>query len=395
MAGKRSGKSYLLALMFLIMLRKFKGKPLQFSILGATISSVSRNIIPLLEMWTGETIKIGKYNDFSLYGHKITIFGAGNIGALESIRGNTVAGVLINECSMLEEECVKESIDRCSVDDAQVIIDTNPTGFYEYTYTDIISKGDVFNDEGRMLQMCVHFCMLDNTTLPKDYIDQQLMRYPVGTVDYERHILGKYANKEGLIYYMFDERRHILDKLPIGSGVEKYFMGQDFGFGEGHSGVLVVVAKMRDGNFVCVEATVEEGKGIEFWKERALDYSRRYGCTQVYADHARPDLISEMRKTGLTISNADKSVMLGIDYISEMLSSNRLYMLDSLPNICFEEFSRYSWDTRGKESPKKEYDNFLDGLRYALYTEKKINSTSSMYGDVTARKGLQFKHFRG
>lgn len=391
--GKRSGKSYLLGLMFIIMLKRFENQNQQFSILGATISTVSRNIIPILEMWTGKKIKIGKYNDFELYGNRVTIFGAGDIGALESIRGNTVAGVLVNECSMLEEENIKEAIDRCSVEGAQVVIDTNPTSFYEFTYTDIIAKGNIYSPSGRLIQLCVHFTMLDNTTLPQEYIDQQLARYAVGTVDYERHILGKYANKEGLIYYMFNEKQHVIDRIPIGVAVSKFFMAQDFGYGEGHAGSIALIAKLQTGAFIVVEATVEEGKSIEYWKEKAIDYHNRYRANTIYADHARPDLIAEMRKTGLTVINADKNVNIGINYVGDLLSNNSLFLMNSLPKICFEEFARYSWDTKGKDAPKKEFDNFLDSLRYGVYTENKINPNEGLYSGFNGNKQYAKSNF--
>lgn len=387
MTSNRSGKSYILALFFLIMVKRKANQNLQFSILGATISTIQRNIISLLEMWTGEKIKIGKYNDFSLYGNRVYCFGAGNIGALESIRGNTVAGLCVNECSMLEPECVKEAIDRCSVEGAQIVMDTNPTDLYSYTYTDIISKGDMKDEDGRLIQMCVHFTMLDNTTLPKEYITQQLMRYPKGSIDYERHILGKYANREGLIYYMFNEEKHIIKEFPINVGVIKYILGMDFGYGDKHAGSLVVLAKMRDGSYITVDATVEENKLIDFWRDRALEYRNRYGANIIYADHARPDLIQEMRKTGIPVVNADKSVMLGIDYVSKLLNENKLLFMNTLPKVCFEEFAKYSWETGQKESPKKEYDNFLDSLRYGLYTENKINEEpKNLYQNIKSFK---------
>ena len=354
------------------MIRRKQNQRLQFSILGATISSVQRNILSIIEQWTGSTIKIGKFNDFWLYGNHVTIFGAGNIGALEAIRGNTVAGCLINECSMLEPECIKEAQDRCSVEGAQIIIDTNPTGSYEYTYTDIISKGTIVDkDTNQIMQLCIHFSMLDNTKLPAEYIKQQLMRYPIGTVDYERHILGKYCTKEGLIYYMYNPEQHNINSMPTNLGVVKYYLAQDFGFGAGHAGSLAVIARLTDDSFIVQEATVEENKGIEYWKEKAKDYSLRYNTKLIYADHARPDLIQEMRNAGFTVINANKSVLAGIDTVSELLVNNKLKFMATLPTICFEELSRYSWDSKNKEAPKKEFDNFLDSVRYGIHTEIK------------------------
>lgn len=368
--------------MFILMIKRNQNKNLQFGILGASIATIQRNVIAVMEEWLGIKIKIGKYNDFELFGNRVICFGATDKSCVSNIRGCTLMGAFINEISVIHWDGVKEIQDRCSLEGAQIIGDTNPCSLYEETYTEIFAKGDVYDSEtGYCLQKCYHFTLLDNTTLPDIYIKSQLQRYPVGSVDYERNILGKYANKEGLVYYMFNERQHIIESMPP-VGVEKYFMGQDFGFGLGHAGSLVVVAKLFDGRFIIVDACIEEGQSVEFWKEKALEYERRYNAKTIYADHARPDLIAEMRKTRLILQNADKSVMLGIDYISELLNLSNLYFLKSLPSKVFEEFARYSWATGQKEEPKKEHDNFLDSLRYALYTEHKKQPGKSLYGDV-------------
>lgn len=392
--GMRAGKTFALVLMFIIMIKRKQGQNLQFGILGGSIATIQRNVIAVMEEWLGTKIKIGKYNDFELFGNKIICFGANDKSCVKAIRGCTLAGCFINEISVIDWNGVKEIQDRCSIEGAMILGDTNPCSLYENTYTEIFSKGDVYDKEtGKCLQKCYHFTLLDNDKLPKEYIKSQLQRYPEGTVDYERYILGKYANKEGLVYYMFNEDRHIIKQFPFQVGVSKYIMAQDFGYGTGHSGVLVVVAKMRDGKYIVVDATVEEGKLIEFWKNKALEYRNTYGANVIYADFARPDLMAEMRKTGISVLNADKSVLLGIDCISDLLSKDELLLMNTLPRICFEEFSRYSWETGQKDEPKKEYDNFLDGLRYAIYTEKKLyEEPKNMYSGI---KSKSFSMFRG
>lgn len=382
----RAGKTFALVLMFILMVKRKQNKNLQFGILGGSIGTIQRNVLSVMEEWLGTTIKIGKFNDFELFGNRVICFGANDKSCVKAIRGCTLAGCFINEISVIDWNGVKEIQDRCSIEGAQIIGDTNPCSLYENTYTEIFSKGDIYDkDTNKCLQRCWHFTLLDNDKLPPEYIKSQLQRYPEGTVDYERYILGKYGNKEGLVYYMFNESKHLLDKFPLDNGVVKYIMGMDFGYGAGHSGSLVVIAKMRDGKFIVVDATVEEGKLIDFWKSKALEYRNKYGCSVIYADYARPDLIQEMRRTGLNIVNADKSVLLGIDSISSLLNDEKLFFMSNLPKLCFEELAKYSWETGRKEEPKKEWDNFLDGLRYGIYTEIKTNN------DV---KGL-YSNFKG
>ena len=384
--GMRAGKTFALVLMFIIMIKRRQDQNLQFGILGSSIATIQRNVISVMEEWLGTRIKIGKYNDFELFGNRIICFGANDKSCVGAIRGCTLAGCFINEISVINWEGVKEIQDRCSIEGAQIIGDTNPCSLYENTYTEIFSKGNIYDEEtGRCLQKCYHFTLLDNTKLDPLYVKSQLSRYPEGTVDYERYILGKYANKEGLVYYMFNEDKHIIKDFPTNSGVAKYILAQDYGYGVGHAGVIVVVAKMRDGRYIVVDATVDEGKLIDFWIDKAKEYRSKYGATTIYADYARPDLMQEMRKTGMQIINAEKSVLLGIDYVSKLLSEEKLLFMNTLPKICFEEFARYSWETNGKDSPKKEWDNFLDSLRMALATEKKlIDEPKNIYEGIRA-----------
>ena len=386
--GMRAGKTFALALMFIIMVKRKQNQNLQFGILGGSIATIQRNVISVMEEWLGTTIKIGKFNDFELFGNRIICFGANDKSCVRAIRGCTLAGCFINEISVISWDGVKEIQDRCSVEGAQILGDTNPCSLYENTYTEIFGKGDIYDKEtNKCLQKCYHFTLLDNDKLPLEYIKSQLARYPEGSVDYERYILGKYANKEGLVYYMFNESKHIIQQFPFTIGVAKYIMCQDYGYGSGHAGSLSVIAKMRDGSYVVVDSTVEENQLIDFWKGKAIEYRTKYGANIIYADGARPDLIQEMRKTGISVVNADKSVLLGIDYVSKLLNENKLLFMNTLPKACFEEFAKYSWETGNKDTPKKEFDNFLDGLRYGLYTENKvIDEPQNLYSGIQSFK---------
>lgn len=393
--GKRSGKTFLLTLMFLIAAKRFKKEEGDIVIAGGSLSSIRRNILKPLETWLGIQIRLGALNQFTLYGQTVYCIGIGNIGSLDKARGFTAKLVLINEVSVLSEEVVKELQDRCSVEGGQVLMDTNPTNKYSYVYLEIIKKGNVISEEGRMLQLICHFCMLDNTTLNKDYIASQLMRYPEGTTDYKRHILGLYASAEGLIYSMFDESRHIIKEMPKGIGISKYIVGQDFGYGIGHAGSMLVIAKLTDGRLIVVDGEIEENKLIDYWQDLLKKYNTNYHIVSVYADHARPDLMEEMRKTRIPIINADKSVDLGINFIKTLLTDGKLLFLEGgCPKKLFKEFGAYVWDSK-TDKPIKESDNGLDGLRYCCYTENKlVEEPKTLYSAYKKRGPIQGKKFR-
>ena len=389
--GKRSGKSYLLVLLFLIALHKLHKQNGEVIIAGGSLSAIRRNILSLLESYTGKAIKLGRLNEFTLFNTKIYCVSIGDIGALEVIRGFTAKLILINEVSVLNDECVKELQDRCSVENGQVLMDTNPTSQYSYVYKDIIEKGTIFNEEQtKMLQLVEHFCMLDNTFLSKEYIDSQLMRYHEGTTDYLRHVLGKYANNEGLIYYMYDKSKHNVDALLRTDAVACYLCGIDFGFE--HFGSLTVVAKTTNNKFYVVDAVVEKEKNIKFWNDTYIELNNKYHFRETYADSARPDLIAELRaSSNCSINLADKSVLLGIDYVQQLLSEERLFFLNDLDEKVFKELDSYSWDTKKQDKVMKINDDFLDSLRYVLYShhstvEKAQTMYSSYKGPIKSKQ---------
>lgn len=372
--GKRAGKTFLLLIMFLMSLEKLKNKNGRIAICGGSLSTIRRNIIEELEKLTGLNIKLGKSNEFKLFGQTIYCIGVGDNGAMKIARGFTGKLILINEVSEMADNVVKELQDRCSVEGGQILMDTNPTNRHSYIYKEIISKGKwLVDDDGKVLQMVEHFTMLDNTTLDKVFVNSQLMRYPKGTTDYLRHILGKYADAEGLVYPMFNDDKHIIDEMPRGIGVAKYFMGQDTGIT--HMGSLLVIAKLTDGRFIVVDGEIEGDRDTDFWVELLQKYNNQYHPTVTYIDPANAIVCNDYRKkTGMYIVNAMKKnhTVSGINYIKDLLKEGRLLFLKgSCPERLFEEFGAYVWDSK-LDKPKDGNDDGLDGLRYGLYTEYKI-----------------------
>lgn len=348
--------------MFLISIRRHKNERKIFTICGGNASSIKKNVISELEHWLGRTIKLGRYNEFELYGNTVYCIGIGDIGALKTIRGFTCQGTLINEVSTLNEDCVKEAQDRCSEKGSMILMDTNPTSPYSYTYKEIINKGNTRSVKGNLIQLVSNFTLFDNTKLPDydSYLEQQLMRYPKGTTDYLRYILGQYASAEGVIYYMFNKDKHIIKSMPKGIGVAKYIIGQDFGFE--HWGSILVIAKLTDGKMIVVDGAIEQHKDIDYWTERLKEYNRKYRIKTVYADSARPDLISEEKnKTRMDIKMANKSVLLGINYVKKLLIEGKLLFLEEgIPERLYKEFDGYAWDSKKEDTPIKVLDDGLD-----------------------------------
>lgn len=388
--GKRAGKTFLLILLFLIEAKKHKGK--QFIIVGSNISAVKRNIINEMENYLGRQIKLGRSNDFELFGNKVTVFQGSNADCWKSIRGFTSHLTLINEATAQHEDTIKECFDRTSGDNAKVLADTNTSNPYHSFKKNFIDKNGTRDEDGKLKIMVEHFTLFDNTFLSKDYINRQLVLYEEGGVDYLREVMGAWVGKEGVIYPMFRKEKHIVKNIPTDDGVIKYFAGVDFGWE--HYGSIVVVAKTRKGRFYVVDEIAEQHKDIEWWLAKAKELHQQYGIKKFYLDWARPEYVAKF-KANLPSIEAKKAVIEGISHVANLLSGDRLYIIEDKVVKLVEEMYQYVWKGGSSEEPKKEFDDCQDALRYALYSEDYYEKIETQYSGFTgAKNNSMFKGVR-
>lgn len=379
--GKRAGKTFLLILLFLIEAKKHKGK--QFIIVGSNISAVKRNIINEMENYLGTQIKLGKSNDFELFGNKVTVFQGSNADCWKSIRGFTSHLTLINEATAQHEDTIKECFDRTSGEGAKVLADTNTSNPYHFFKTNFIDKDGTRDENGKLKIMVEHFTLFDNTFLSKDYINRQLVLYAEGSCDYLREIMGSWVGKEGVIYSMFRKEKHIRDSIPPNEGIVKYFAGVDWGYE--HYGSIIVIAKTRSGKFYVVDEIAEQYKDIDWWFEKATELHKQYGIVKFYCDSARPEYVKKFQSK-LPSIEAKKSVIEGISLVGKMLNEDRLIIIGTRVKKLVEEMYQYVWKGGSSEEPRKEFDDCQDSLRYALYSEDYEEKINSQYSNFTGGK---------
>lgn len=381
--GKRAGKTFLLILLFLIEAKKHKGK--QFIIVGSNISAVKRNILNEMENYLGTQIKLGKSNDFELFGNKVTVFQGSNADCWKSIRGFTSHLTLINEATAQHEDTIKECFDRTSGDGAKVLADTNTSNPYHFFKTNFIDKDGTRDENGKLKIMVEHFTLFDNTFLSRDYINRQLVLYEEGSCDYLREIMGSWVGKEGVVYSMFRKEKHLKDNIDIGDGIIKYFAGVDWGYQ--HYGSILVIAKTRSGKFYVVDEVAEQYKDIDWWLAKAKELHKQYGITKFYCDTARPEYVYKF-KQHLPTLEAKKDVVDGISFVSKLLSEDRLYIIQGKVNKLVEEMYQYVWKGGASEEVKKEFDDCQDALRYALYSENYIDKIETQYSNFKGNKSF-------
>ncbi len=338
---------------------------------GTSSTSIQNNVLQELYNKYGFEPKYDKHGSFVFCGVKVVQVYTGSISGLKRARGFTAFGAYVNEASLANEIVFKEIISRCSGEGARVVWDSNPDNPNHWLNRDYIGKND-----GKIIDFS--FKLDDNTFLSKRYIDSIKAATPKGKF-YARDILGKWTVAEGAIYADYDTKIHVVDELP---DMRRYFAGIDWGYT--HYGSIVIVGEGVDNNYYLVDGVAAQFKEIDWWVEQARKLTDIYGNIPFYADSARPEHVARFDNEGFDISNANKSVIAGIELIAKLFKEQRLYVKRDFVPRFFDEIFQYRWkENSTRDEPLKEFDDVLDSVRYALYSDYVVNSTErASYDDL-------------
>ena len=100
-------------------------------------------------------------------------------------------------------------------------------------------------------------------------------------------------------------------------------------------------------------------------------FKAKYGNIDFYADSARPEHVVRFAREGFKVHNARKEVIAGIEEVAKLWKNDKLfYVQSSIPRF-EDEIYQYKWKPNSqKDEPLKEWDDCLDSIRYAIYTER-------------------------
>ena len=326
---------------------------------GTSSTSIQNNVLQELYNKYGFEPKYDKHGSFYFKGVKVVQVYTGSIGGLQRARGFTAYGAYINEASLANETVFKEIISRCSGEGARIVWDSNPDNPNHFLKTDYIdSEDDMIVD--------FHFELDDNTFLSERYKDSIKAATPSGKF-YDRDIRGLWTIAEGAIYADFDKDKHIVNEPP--DDIRYYYAGVDWGYD--HYGSIVIIGETTDGTAYIVDGVAKQYEEIDFWVEQAHIFKEKYGDIDFYADSARPEHVVRFNREGFKVHNARKEVIAGIEEVAKLWKNDKLfYVQGSIPRF-EDEIYQYKWKPNSaKDEPLKEYDDVLDAIRYAIYTER-------------------------
>lgn len=364
--AKRSGKTVINNDLFLMELRRVRkiSKALgidepMYILAGVSSKTIQNNILTELTNKYEVDFKFDRHGSFKLFGVKVVQAFTGTIGGLGGIRGMTSFGAYVNEASLARQEVFDEIVSRCSGKGARILCDTNPDNPEHWLKKDYID-----NDSDKILSY--KFTIFDNTFLDKRYLQSTIETTPAGIFT-ERNIYGNWVSGDGMVYKDFDADKHFINNLDQYK-FNRYIAGVDWGYG--HYGAIVVFGITDNNEYIMIDEVAETQKEIDWWVNEAKKLDEKYPKLVFYCDSARVEHIDRFIKDGLKAKLASKKVVEGIEQVAILYKTLKLKVYEPIAKRFKEEIYSYVWETNTtKDQVKKEYDDVMDAMRYAIYTD--------------------------
>jgi len=130
-----------------------------------------------------------------------------------------------------------------------------------------------------------------------------------------------------------------------------------------------VLGKTKDNVYVLLEEHSAQHEEIDYWVDVAKGVKERYGDLEFHCDSARPEHVQRFQRERFRAGNANKAVMSGIEEVAKRFKTDKLFILQDKVDLFKQEIFQYAWNASTGE-PIKKWDDVLDSLRYAIYTEE-------------------------
>lgn len=268
-----------------------------------------------------------------------------------------------NECNLIDFDTYNQMAMRTS---KNIFIDFNPADEYHWIYDNILTRKDCY---------FIQSSYKDNPFLPINQVkDIEMMQF-IDKNTWNVFGLGNRGSSQHLIFPTFQTYNHEI--------TDNYVFGLDFGYN--HPSALVKCSK-SESNLYLEEILCESHLTTNQLIERIKPI---VGRKSVFCDSARPEVIEECCKAGISAVSANKNVKEGIDFIK----THRIFVHSSSINLQ-KEMRSYKWKVdkmdRIMDEPIKAFDDCCDAARYgtmsfknqfAQYYPKTYKKNAASYGN--------------
>jgi hypothetical protein len=226
-------------------------------------------------------------------------------------------------------------------------------------------------------QFCAHhWPSRENPAVDPEEVERARQTLPGWA--FRREWEGNPQNYSGQIYPDWSERDHVVAHalVPPRREWEHCVVGVDWGYSEGHAGVMLVVARARGAWWVVREVAEYQQPLDPFWLDVGRSLEREFRPRTYWCDPAGGKEGSLRELDGVTeeadVLGAVNAVEDGIQVVAGLIKSGRLFVSDQCPGLV-RELPDYRWaaaqDERFKQVPRKIDDDRVDALRYAIASE--------------------------
>lgn len=311
--------------------------------------------------------------------------GGGKADSHKAITGMSLGSVYFCEINLLHESMIQECFRRTYASkDRWHIADLNPPSPADPCIKNVL---EVQNSR------FIHWRCEDNPVLTPERLREIEEACKKSPFLYKRDWLGERVIPEGVIYWMFDKDKHIVNKLPDDFTICEAFVAGDGGTTDATSIGFYIAGFMGDRydprpkqyRLYCVGGWYYDGGQMAMSDQAKricgefLPYMRnKYRIREngVYIDPACKALRLEIEKFGVMTEGADnnshdvrgssKGLKVGIEMLQSAISDGRFYMVEderygTEPFV--KEAGLYCVNTNGE--PIDAYNHCMDQTRYA------------------------------
>ena len=326
-------------------------------LLGNTRGTLERNILePMRQWWPGNVGHLRSDNTVELFGKKVYALGADNKKHVSRIQGATFEYVYGDEVTTWSGEVFQMLKSRLRCEHSHFDGTCNPDNPEHWFKKFLDSGADIYQQS----------YVIDDGVLPPRVVEELKKEY-AGTVYYDRYILGKWRQADGLVY-RFGEA-NITDDLPEGG---EYTISCYYGTHNPFSAGLWcwdgrTATRMRE-YYYCGRDERSSKTDEEYYAELEK-LAGDLPVKSVVVDPSAASFIEVIRRhRRFRVYKAVNDVLPGIAATARYLQAGAIKIHRSCKDA-IREFGLYRWDEKAAEDrPVKENDHALDDIRYFVMT---------------------------
>lgn len=385
LGATRSGKTFMdIVYVIASRIRERLGLSGLVVILGVTKSTIERNVLePMRDIFGKELVgEIGSDNKAVLFGEECYCLGMEKANQIKKLRGASFKYVYADEVAEWSEEIwslIPSRLDQTysCLDGTMNPEDTNH--WFKKWADGMVSKGGSI-----YLQT---YTIFDNPKLDKTVVEELCREYE-GTVFYDRYILGKWVNAEGLIYRVFANDNKKYEITPMEAHKKRFLyinIGHDFG-GNLSNHAFVCTGITEDFELIALKSLSKPASGVDFnelfdtfvsFVNSCIDewgisnYNGIKSINSVYCDSAEQTMINTYRKnTYFPIRNALKrEINDRIRALTALIGKGKFFYVRGENDVLVDALNQASWSDK-KDNTRLDNGTFnndiLDSLEYSF-----------------------------